>query len=185
MSAPSVEELRTLSPRALRRLVAEGYSVASEHLEEKAYFGVSLGIPHWVERFAWTTFVKTFHRDPETGALRGWNVRIDQTGLDGPVHYKSKPNGDPQAWGFYEVVGARDGGAPRDVDQGLLIDYGRGGNGRLDPMSRIRDPLVALSPDDPAYLLGASYADLGLKFMTPSYFLLHRPHTLDHLASAG
>jgi hypothetical protein len=180
-----VDDLRALSPRALRRLVAEGHPIGPGALDGTAYFGVSLGIPHWVERFAWTTFVKTFFRDPDTGALRGWNVRIEQTGLEGAVEYKRTTEGEPQAWGFFEVVPAREGGAPRDVDQGLLIDYGRGGNGRLDPISRIRDPLVALAPGDPSYLLGASYAVLGLKFMTPSYFLLHRPRPLDHVAAPG
>jgi hypothetical protein len=59
--------------------------------------------------------------------------------------------------------------------RGLLLDYGLGGNGALDPTSLVRDPIVALTPGSADVLLGWTYLDLGFaRVGTPSYFLLER-----------
>ena len=184
MSGPTVKELREASPSALRRFMADGHAIVPEALEERAYMGISLGLPHWIERLGWTTFVKTFHRDPHSGALRGWNVRVEQQGLEPPVTYRRTPQGQPTTWGFFEVVDGRDHSAPGDLEHGLLIHYGLGGQSPLNPVSRIRDPLVSLSADDTSRLLGVTYLKLGWNVMTPSYFLLQCPQPLDHIAHA-
>ena len=171
---PTVDALRAMSPGELRDLLAHGHPVDPLSLEDSEYRGVSLGIPAWVEKMAWTTFMKTFHRDPDTGALRGWNIRLEQTGLDGPVEPMRTPTGVPTTFGHFEVVNADPATVPRGCGGGLLIDYGLGGNARFDIMRCVRDPLVALEPGSNERLLGASYLDLGFQVMTPSYFLLER-----------
>ena len=180
---PSVDALRAMSPRELRKLLAQGHPLDPSSLDNTQYRGVSLGIPGWVEKLAWTTFMKTFHRDPETGALRGWNIRLEQTGLNGPVEPMRNGAGAPTTFGHFEVVDADPDTMPRGSAGGLLIHYGLGGNARLDIMRCVRDPLVALEPGSNARLLGASYLDLGFQIMTPSYFLLERSGPLEHVVA--
>ena len=70
---------------------------------------------------------------------------------------------------------------PRPCNRGLLLDYGLGGNPPWDPLSRMRDPIVALAPGRSDLLLGWSYLDLGrIDVPTPSFFLLERERPLGH-----
>ena len=141
------------------------------------------GLPGWIERLSWKTFQKVFHRDPKTGALRGWNVRLKQTGLDGESVPLTNRQGEPRTFGHYHVVPLTSRPLPRRrrLERGLLIDYGLGRNGRLDPIGRLRDPIVAVNPDSAELLLGWTYADLGLaRVGTPSFFTLEREGPLSH-----
>ena len=61
-----------------------GHPVDPAQLEGWVYRGTSLGLPSLVERLTWKTFQKAFWRDPATGRLLGWNVRLEQDGLDAP-----------------------------------------------------------------------------------------------------
>ena len=56
----------------------------------------------------------------------------------------------------------------------------------MDPVRRLRDPLVALNPGDPSLLLGWTYLDLGLglRLGTPSFFSLELDGPLTHSAAA-
>ncbi len=181
--APDVAALRAMRPRELRTVLAAGHPIDPAALDDTLYRGVSLGIPRWVERLAWTTFVKTFHRDPETGDLRGWNVRLHQRGLEGPVEPMRDPNSDEQrTFGHFRVVDCEGRRVPDGADGGLLIHYGLGGNRAWDGIRLLRDPIVALSPGSTERLLGWSYLDLGVRVPTPSYFLLERVGALDHVA---
>lgn len=175
------EELMSMRPRQLAEVLRAGHPIDPYALDDRQYRGISLGLPRWIERLTWKKFRKTFHRDPNTGALRGWNVRIVQNGLDAPDE-PMKKRGEPFTFGHYEVVETTGRRVPNGA-QGLLIDYGRGGNGALDPLSRMRDPLVALEPGSTERLLGWSYVDLGFGSIgTPSYFLLVRDGPIDHIA---
>jgi len=167
-------ELLTATRTELRARLRAGHAVDPAVLEGLQYRGISLGLPAWVERLSWKTFVKAFHRDAPGAALRGWNVRLEQTGLEGPVQPRRK--GD-RSWtfGHFEVVGLPPGGAPGGIGQGLLLDYGRGGNPWWEGMGPLRDPVVALEEGDSSLLLGWSYLELGpLRLGTPSFFLLER-----------
>ena len=93
-------------------------------------------------------------------------------------------NGDRRTFGHFQVVDPADYRPPHG-GQGLLIHYGLGGNGFLDPTQRLRDPIVALSPGSTERLLGWSYVDLGFSLPTPSYFLLERIGPLDHRVVPG
>jgi len=65
---------------SLHRALRAGHPIDEHALDDAEYQGISVGLPKFVERFTWKTFTKTFHRDPATGELRGWNVRMEQTG---------------------------------------------------------------------------------------------------------
>ena len=164
-------DLWALPPAALRALLLAGHPIDPRALDDREYRGVSLGLPHLVEQLTWKKFKKTFHRDPASGALRGWNVRCVQNALDEPWIDQTTQDGTPRTFGPYEVVSAQGVRMPVAADRGLLIDYGRGGN--LPPMSRLRDPIVAVRADDASLLLGWSYLDLVLTTVrTPSFFSL-------------
>ncbi len=167
---------------ALADALAAGHPVDPAALDDTRYLGVSLGMPGFVDRLAWKTFMKTFHRDPRTDELRGWNVRLEQTGWTAPPVPKTR-GGEPVTFGHYQVVAPE---RPHRAPPGsLLLDYGLGGNALLDPARRLRDPLVALEPGSADLLLGWTWISLwGARIGTPSYFVLKRAGSLEHVARA-
>ncbi|MEW6271474.1 MAG: hypothetical protein AB1689_19505 [Thermodesulfobacteriota bacterium] len=170
----TADELLDADHRTLRALLAGGHPIDPDALAGWQYRGTSLGMPAIVDRLAWKTFVKAFHRDAGAPFVRGWNLRIRQTGLRGPIEPLVR-NGRPFSFGHFRVVEPRGYRGPRGADRGLLLDYGLGGNGALDPTSRLRDPVVALEAGSAELLLGWSYLDLGLvNVPTPSFFTLER-----------
>ncbi len=168
----------------LARLLARGAPVDPAALAGWTYRGTSLGLPGFVDRLAWKTFAKVFRRDPGADGVRGWNVRVRQGTPPGALEPLRDRAGRPRTFGHYRVVPlppARE--LPLACPAGVLLDYGQGGNGRLDPVAALRDPLVALVPGDPRLLLGCSLVRLlGRTWRTPSYFLLERHAPLDHEA---
>ncbi len=167
------DELLALDGAGLAAAMARGHRIDERALDDSQYRGISLGLPRAVEALTWKTFRKTFHRDPATGRLRGWNVRLEQTGLDGPAR-------PLRAFGHY-AVGAL-GRTPRPCGPGLVIDYSLGSRG---PLGRVRDPIVALDEGSVERLLGWSFVDLGrLQLPTPSYFLLVREGPLEEIVAA-
>jgi len=174
--------LRT-SRDELRALLRAGRPVDPDALADTAYKGISLGLPAWVDRLAWKTFQKVFHRDPRTGRLRGWNVRVEQHGVDAPSVPQRK-RGVPVTFGHFAVVPLAGYRTPLPCGDGLMLDYGLGGNAALDPVRLLRDPIVALVDGSAELLLGWSYVDLGVaRVGTPSFFTLEREGPLDHVAA--
>lgn len=160
------------------RLVS-GFAIDVDQLADWEYRGISLGLPEFVDRLAWKTFLKTFHRDPATGLVRGWNIRLEQHGIDGPIELMEK-DGAPIRFGHYQVASLDDYVIPYPVRRGLLLDYGLGGNPPLDPTRFVRDPIVALEEGSVERLLGWSYVDLaGIRLGTPSFFFLERLRPLE------
>lgn len=176
-----VESIRAESRAALRARIVGGHAVDPAEIEGWAYRGTSLGLPRFVERLTWKTFQKTFWRDPATGRLLGWNVRLEQDGLDAPSRPKTR-GGVPVTQWNYEVVAPDGVPAPRGFDRGLIIDYGRGRNPWYDTIRVTKDPLVAVEPGRAEVLLGVSYLALGgLCIETPTYFVLEREHRVAHV----
>ena len=148
----TVQDLLEMKRKQLMELLLNGYSIDASQLDDMEYKGISLGLPGWVDRLAWKKFKKVFHRDPETGHLRGWNVRIEQNGLDEP--WLPMKRGDvPKTCWFYRVVDPKGHKMPKPADKGLLIHYGLGGNRRFELVGRLRDPLVALREGSAELLL--------------------------------
>ncbi|MBI5496774.1 MAG: hypothetical protein HY904_17305 [Deltaproteobacteria bacterium] len=180
---PRVPELLRMKRPAMLALLRAGHAIDPAWLEDAEYRGISLGLPAWVEALSWKTFRKAFHRDPRTGALRGWNVRIQQTGLD-PPYQPLLHDGAPFTFGHFEVRPLEEYAAPYGITRGLMLDYGRGGNAPWDALRTMRDPLVALDAGSRTLLLGFSYVHLGLgRIRTPSFFCLQYDGPLTHRAS--
>lgn len=170
--------LRKASRSELRRHIVEGHPVDPAALEGYAFRGTSLGLPKLVELATWTTFQKTFWRHPD-GRLLGWNVRLEQDGIDAPSRPKRRLGVPVTEWD-YEVIAPAGVVMPRGFDRGLVIDYGRMPQSPFDTMRFVKDPLVALAPGSTDELLGVSYAVLaGRVLETPTYFTLERDHRID------
>lgn len=175
--------LHSMTRRELLDVLCAGHPIDPAELDDTEYKGTALGLPAFVERLTWKTFKKVFHRDPETGALRGWNVRLVQGDPDGPCVPMTK-GGAPFTFGHYAVVPATGYQMPAPADRGLVIDYGLGHNGPFDPLSRARDPIAAVNPGKSDLLIGWTYFDLGFtRVSTPSFFTLERSCALTHRAS--
>jgi hypothetical protein len=176
----TARDLAGATPAELRALLAAGQPIDPAALDDTEYLGTSLGLPAMIERLTWTTFKKVFHRDPDRGALRGWNVRIDQRA---PGWRERTRGGAPATFGHFAVVPLAGRRLPIACPAGLLLDYGRGGNGALDPIARLRDPIVAVAAGSADLLLGWSYLELGpMRVATPSFFTLERGGPIGHVA---
>lgn len=164
-------DLTGMSPRELDQLMRNGQSIDADGLAGIDYHGVSLGVPGWVERLSWRTFIKSFYRDADSGQLRGFNVRIRQ---DRPERYQPMTCcGRPRIFGHFSVLSAAGRPMPRPYHSGLLLDYS--GVRRWQSTGALRDPLVAVHANSLDLLLGWSYLQLGPgQVPTPSYFSLHR-----------
>jgi hypothetical protein len=177
----NARELLSLGRRELAQLLEGGHPVDPAALDDSQYRGLSLAQPRLVTALTWLTFRKTFHRDPQTRRLRGWNVRLEQRGLDAPS-VPQRRNGGPKCFGHYEVVSAEGRRTPI-AHRGLLIDYGAGGEGGL--LGKTVDPLVALEAGSVEWLLGVSYLEVGARgVLTPTWFALEREGPLDHVEPA-
>ncbi|APR80504.1 Hypothetical protein A7982_05851 [Minicystis rosea] len=178
------KKLRSATTRELRERIVTGHAVDPKAIEGWAYRGTSLGLPGIIEKLTWKTFQKTFYRDPATNRLLGWNVRLEQDGIDAPSRPKLA-GGKPICVWHYEVVSPDGVPMPRGFDRGLVIDYGRADNPALASVNWMKDPLVALEPGNYDALLGVSYAVIGGRCIeTPTYFTLERDQPIDFVPYA-
>ncbi len=177
------DELLELNPKELKALFEAGHPIAPADLDDTEYLGLSLGLPEWIDKMAWKTFIKTFHRDPNTGELRGWNVRLEQEGLD--AEPRAMLQGEkPRTFGHFRVQPSADQPMRPGMTTGLLLHYGHAGNRAFDPMRSVRDPIVALEAGDSRRLLGWMWwQGPGFRFPTPSYFLLERLRPLQEVVT--
>jgi hypothetical protein len=162
-AAATAADLRRLPRGELAALLAGGHPVEPEALAGWIYRGVSLGLPAAVERLTWKKFAKVFVRGE--GGVQGWNVRVAKDpDLDAPVR-PLRRRGRPVTFGPFAVVPA---------ERGVCLDYGAR-HGRLHPLGRLRDPVVAVNAGSADLLLGRSDLALGgARLPTPSYFTLER-----------
>ena len=172
-ATPPTRDALLAAPRGeLAARFHAGYPVAPDALAGAEYHGTSLGLPRWVERLTWKTFMKAFVAD-ERGGVRGWNVRVDQRAPWSP----QIRGGAPVTFGHF---------AARLDGDTTVLDYGAGGNGWADPTATLRDPLVALEPGSADRLLGVSLVDIaGVRLPTPAFFLLERGGPVRHVARAA
>lgn len=173
LTIESVSDALDLSKKDLKQLLIQSHPIDMDALAGSVYKGTSLGMPGWVDKIAWKTFAKTFYKDPNTGQLRGWNIKLKQGTGDSVEPLTSR--GKPKTFGHYLVREAKDYKMPVPCHHGLMLDYGLGANPRLDPARFIRDPLLSIQPGNADFLIGWSYVDIRGKLVgTPSFFVLER-----------
>lgn len=168
----TAKDFLDMNRRDLAHALVSGHPIDPAALDDTQYRGISLGLPRFIERLSWKTFRKVFHRDPATGSLRGWNVRLQQHGLDAPSVPMLR-RGRPFTFGHFQVISPEGRPMPLGDYRGLLIDYGLAPHAPFDVTRFLRDPIVALNPGSVDLLLGFSYLEIGpWRFATRSFFTL-------------
>lgn len=158
----TLDDLLAMSNDDLFAIVQRGTPLDLQALADTSYTGVDLSMPEIFHRLMWKTFRKTFHHDPARGVLRGWNVKVEQTGWDTPPAPKRDRHGQPLTFGHYEVRPADGLRFPRGWQGGHYLDYRVAGNRFMDFPARIGYcPLVAVTPGSSALLLGWEVFNLG------------------------
>ena len=160
--SPARDAILGLDRAGLAERLASGTAITPEALAGFSYRGISLGMPEWFDRVVWKTFMKSFRQ--EGGRVRGYNVRMEQNGIDGAVRPRQK-RGKPWIFGHFDVRAPKAREVPQACGPGVVFDYG---------LSPTRDAVVSLD-GTPDLLLGVLYVALpGRSFRTPSYFTLER-----------
>lgn len=151
----SLDELLQMPNDALYEIVAAGHPVDPDAVADTSYTGIDLSMPDWFHRLMWKSFRKTFHRDPVSGRIRGWNVKVEQTGWDAPPAPRLGANGQPIRFGHYELRSAAGVCFPRRWKGGTYLDYRVAGNRAWDfPANAGFCPLVSVNPGSSELLLG-------------------------------
>jgi len=171
-----LEDLLGMKSEALHAIVHRAAPFDPEALDNTSYTGIDLSMPGWFHKLMWKSFRKTFYRDPHTGTLRGWNVKVAQTGWDTPPAPKRDRQGRALTFGHYEVRDATGLAFPRGWKGAHYLDYRFAGNPLTDfPARAGYCPLVAVNPGDSDLLLGWEIFNVGgVMIPLPDYWVLVR-----------
>ena len=170
-----LEILRDLSNEEREAMMRAGVAPRFEDLVGWEFAGANT--PPIYRLVGIRKFAKGFYegiaRVPDGPApfIQGYNIPVRNDADDAP--HRMKPSDErPKRFGFYRVHRPVPGSYDDLYPNGLLLNYGLGGNGPFGPP--LRDYLVQIYPDDPDLLLGKAYANL-LGFRIPTnYFVLRR-----------
>ncbi|MEZ4266757.1 MAG: hypothetical protein R3F39_10295 [Myxococcota bacterium] len=151
----TLDALLAMSNDALFDIVRAAHPLDLEALANTSYTGIDLSMPAFFHKLFWKSFRKTFHLDPATGVLRGWNVKVQQTGWESPPEPKRGRDGRPLSFGHYEVRSARGLKFPRGWTGEHYLDYRFAGNPFYEfPAGNGYCPLVSVNAGDSELLLG-------------------------------
>jgi hypothetical protein len=169
----TVNDLLAMTNAQRREIVKAAHPFDPAALDNTRYLGIDLSLPPIANKILWKTFRKTFHRDPATGELRGWNVRMKQTGWDGPGDPMRDKAGKPIAFGHYRVLPAAGLKFPGGWTGAHYLDYITAGNPWYDPAGLGYCPLVAVNEGSSELLLGWEIFKLGpVFFPLPDFWAL-------------
>lgn len=177
----SLEDLMAMDARELDALMGRGHPLEPEVLAGRMYLGVDLSLPGWARKLLWHTFRKTFVEDDAKG-VRGWNVRMEQHGVDGARVPLKDRRGEPRTFGHYRVRSAEGLRFPKGWSGPHFLDYGVAGNTLTDPAALGYTPLVAVNAGSQDLLLGWEVLKLGPLFLPmPLYWALRYEGPLDRV----
>ena len=174
-----LEDLLTMPNAKRREIMFRANPITPAALDNTMYRGVDLSLPVIMNKILWKTFRKTFHRDPATGILRGWNVRMEQTGYGGPGVPKQK-GGKQFSFGHYHLLPAGGKKFAGGWQGENYLDYTVAGNPWYDVAGLGWCPLVCVNPGDHDLLLGWEVFKLGSVFVPlPDFWALRKEGPLD------
>lgn len=150
----TLDDLTQMNGDDLFEVMRRGFPLDFDAIADTTYTGIDLSMPALFHRLMWKSFRKTFHRDPVTGVLRGWNVKVEQTGWDTPPAPLRKGNGERITFGHYEVRAADALRFPKGWSGAHYLDYHVAGNTFLDLARVARCPVVTVNEGDSNLLLG-------------------------------
>lgn len=172
----TLDELCQMNRSELGAVMRAGAPVDRAAIVGQQYLGVALQLPPPLPSLLWRTFRKTFIQEGEQ--IRGWNVRMKQTGIEGEAIPMTRRDGAPLSFGHYVLrtdaeLGLTAGWPSRDV-----LDYSIAGNTWYDPGKFGYCPLVSL--DGGELMLGWEVFRLvGVAVPLPTWFALRRQGPVD------
>lgn len=170
-----LEDLLKMKRSSLAEVMRAGDALELDALAETQYLGVDCSLPPRMNRLLWKTFRKTFHRDPRTHEVRGWNVRMEQTGVRGPARPMLDRRGAAKTFGHYVVRDASAISWPGGLRPAHYLDYGHAGNLRRDPAALGATPLVAVNAGSMDLLIGWEVLRIAGRLVPlPDYWALER-----------
>lgn len=171
MALLTLDDLLRASRAELQAIVDRGCPLDADVLAGQQYQGIDLSLPPWLNRVLWKTFRKTFHRDADTGEVRGWNVRLQQTGIDGPQQPLLDRHGRARTFGHYRLRSAAGVRFPGGWQGGHFLDYRGMGNWPIEGWGHT--PLVAVNEGRMDLLLGWEVMKVGALFVPlPDFWAL-------------
>ncbi len=180
----TLDDLLSMDRHQLHQVMLQGHPLEPDRLAETQYLGVDLSLPRAGQWLLWQTFRKTFHRDATSGRIRGWNVRMEQHGVDGPAVPMMR-GGRALTFGHYEVCSAEGIDWPKGWKGTHFLDYGNIGNPFLDLARLGYTPLIAVNEGSMELLLGWEiFKVAGVKLPMPLYWALRLQGPLDEAVAA-
>jgi hypothetical protein len=177
----TLDDLLTMGNRQVAEVFFRGSPIAPGSLDNTQYLGIDLSLPPFMNKILWKTFRKTFYRDPKTGVLRGWNVRMEQTGWEKPGTPMMK-NGKPVTFGHYHLLPAKGKKFPKNWQGADYLDYAVAGNPVYDPARYTYSPLVAVNAGSSALLLGWEvFRVAGMPLAIPDFWALKREGAIENV----
>lgn len=178
----TLDDLLGMSQDDLWEVMRRAHAIDLKALDDTQYTGIDLSLPEFMHKLLWTTFRKTFHRDPKTGVLRGWNVRVEQTGWEKPPEPKRDRRGHAITFGHYHVLPAEGLRFPRGWTGPQYLDYRCAGNKWGDLARLGYCPLVAVNPGKSDLLLGWEIFRVGaVNLPLPDFWALQLEGPVDHV----
>lgn len=183
--ALTLEDLMAMDARALHEVLLRGHRIDEDAIAERQFLGVDLSLPGWARKVLWHTFRKTFTRDERDGSLRGWNVRMEQRGVEGPQVPMTDRGGAPITFGHYHLRNTENVRFPKGYKGAQYLHYGDAGN-RFADLARLgRTPLVAVNAGSSELLLGWEvFKVAGVMLPLPLYWALRMQGPLEHRVDA-
>jgi hypothetical protein len=178
----TLDDLLAMSNAGRRAVVMTAHPLDPAALVGSMYRGIDLSLPPIGNKILWKTFRKTFVRDRDDGPVRGWNVRMEQTGWDGPGKPMTDRQGKAITFGHYQVRSARGLAFPGGWVGADYLDYTVAGNPWYDPAGLGYTPLVAVNEGDMDLLLGWEIFKVGPVFIPiPDFWALRKEGPLDEV----
>ncbi len=163
----TLADLMTLSGPELQAIMDRGYPLDPAAMVGKQYLGADLSMPKLGHAILWQTFRKTFVQDDD-GDVRGWNVRMEQHGIDGPRVPRRDKHGNERPFGHYRIRSAKGITWPRGWSGEHYFDYGVAGNTFTDRWGFT--PVVAVNEGSSDLVLGWEIFRVAGRMIAPSMY---------------
>jgi hypothetical protein len=172
VSSTRFTELINLSKTELEQVFVRGSMPALESLAGWEFRGMNH--PRWARLAGIKKFMKGFYWESDD-VLHGYNCPVIQNANEADWVFKGSAE-DPGRFGYYQVAPVDARAKDNYYLNSVLLDYGKGGNKRLDPSQNLRDYLIQVDEDNPDIYLGKAYYAVGPLRLSTNFFLLERQH---------
>ena len=179
----TLDDLLRMPNRERLDVMKQGTAVDADAVRNTQYLGIDLSMPKLFNLVAWKTFRKTFVDDGH-GGIRGWNVRMRQTGWSGPGQPIVK-RGKPVTFGHYLLAKGDGVRFPKRLNFPTYLDYWNAGNSALDVAKFTRSPLVTVNAGAHDLLLGWEVFKVGgVQLGIPDFWALQLEGPVEDVIAA-